>query len=1030
MRKREFLLYIMLLCSMQFLQAQSRIITGTVTAAEDGIKLPGVNVAVKGTTIGAITQMEGVYRIEVPQNASSLVFSFVGMKQQEIPVGDKTIIDVILETDAVGIEEVMVVAYSTVKRGDFTGSAQIVDGDKLLVPGAESLEKSLSGKVSGVRVSSSTGDPGSSGEIQIRGIGSINGSTTPLYVIDGIPVESGNFGHYQKSSNIMSTLNSEDILSLTVLKDAAAASLYGSRAANGVVIITTKKGLSGKTKFEFKANTGWASMATNSYEVMSGPEYHKYEQKALENWAKSLYGLLPGQDYYGNADTLAYYQGDIDYYKSAYSSTIDSTVNTNWRDVVYRQAKQSDYQLSAAGGTDKTQFYLGGGYSDYEGIINGSSFKRFTGRMNLNHNANNWLKFSLNQMLSYTNQKGYRDQTDQAQGIGTTSPLGTLLQANPTAPKYDENGNRYPESMFGYIGHPEDFLDGKSQFVDTKTYRSLTNGSVQVNFTPELSFKSSLGLDWIQAQNQEFWSPDSYDGEALGGLGERDLYTIANITSSNLLTYNKTFNEVHNFSAIFGFESNSIQQAYLQATATNYSNSKLPELASGQANSVTSEISTSTLLSYFGNLNYDYNDKYYLTGSIRTDGSSRLGIENRWANFWSASAAWRFGKESFLENSGVISDGKLRFSYGTNGNLPPFYYTHLALYSFSGGYGDNSAIFVDSPGNAKLGWEKSNNMNVGLDLTFFKRFGLVVEYYNKLTDDLLLNVPISYLTGFGETWQNSGSIKNNGVEVEFHSVNITSPAGFKWRTDFTLTTQKSTVESLPDGEDIIAGDGNLYKYSEGEDLYSFYLPTWVGVDPQTGYGYFLRDPSLPDSPANRVRRYSDAQRSIVAKAYPDLIGGLNNSVSFKGLELDFLFTYQFGGNLFDYPGYFMHSDGFRAGIFNSAKDVEGNYWTKPGDIVDNPMPNYDDSNRPDRWSTRFIKSTDFVRLKEITLGYDLPSVLVDRMHVENIKVYAKGTNVWMWSKTKDIDPEVTLNGYRTVDTPLSRVWTLGVNLSF
>jgi TonB-linked SusC/RagA family outer membrane protein len=1030
MRKIEILFYTLLLCSTQFLQAQTRLITGTVTAAEDGLTLPGVNVTVKGTVIGAITQLEGIYRIDVPQNATTLVFSFIGMKTQEVPIGDRTTINVVLETDAVGIEEVMVVAYSTVKRGDFTGSAQIVDGDRLLVPGAESLEKSLSGKVSGVRVSSISGDPGSSGEIQIRGIGSINGSTTPLYVIDGIPVESGNFGHYAKSSNIMSTINPEDILNLTVLKDAAAASLYGSRAANGVVIITTKKGVSGKTKFEFKANTGWASMATNSFELMTGPQYHRYEQLALENWAKGLYGLLPGQENYGNADTLATYQGDIDYYKSAYSSTVDSTVNTNWRDIIYRQAKQTEYQLSAAGGTEKTQFYIGGGYSDYEGIINGSSFNRFTGRMNLNHSANKWLKLSLNEMLSFTNQKGYQDQTNQAQGIGSASPLGVLLEANPTAPKYDENGNRYDQAMFGYMGHPEDFIDGKSQFVDSKTYRSLTNGSAQVNFTPDLSFKSTLGIDWVQAQNLNYWSPTSWDGQAVNGLGERDLYTITDLTSSNILTYNKTFNDVHNFSAILGFESNSVQQAYLQATATNYSNSKLPELASGQANSVTSEISTGTLLSYFGSLNYIFSEKYYLTGSLRSDGSSRLGIDNRWANFWSASAAWRFGKESFLENSSLITDGKIRFSYGTNGNLPPNYYTHMALYNFSGGYGENSAIFVDNPGNAKLGWEKSNNMNLGLDLTIFKRFGFVVEYYKKLTEDLLLNVPISYLTGFGDTWKNTGSIKNNGVEVEFHSVNIASPSGFKWRTDFTLTTQKSVVVSLPNNEDIIAGDGNLYKYSVNKDLYSFYLPTWVGVDSQTGYGYFLRDPALPDSPENRVRRYADAQRSIVAKAYPDFIGGMNNSISFKGFQLDFLFTYSFGGNLFDYPGYFMHHDGFRCGIFNLAKDVEGNYWTKPGDVVDNPMPNYDDSNRPDRWSTRFIKSTDFVRLKEITLGYDLPSAFVKKMSVENIKIYAKGTNAWLWSKTKGIDPEVTLNGYRTVDTPLSKIWTIGANLSF
>jgi TonB-linked SusC/RagA family outer membrane protein len=608
-------------------------------------------------------------------------------------------------------------------------------------------------------------------------------------------------------------------------------------------------------------------------------------------------------------------------------------------------------------------------------------------------------------------------------------PLGILYSANPTAPKYDENGERYDAAHFSFRGHPEDLLNGEEQFVRTNTYRSLTNGSVDIKITDYLSFKSTAGLDWVQSENFEYWGPNSVDGESTNGRGEYRVFTNVDLTSSNVLNFNNSFGE-HNLSAILGTEVTATTLKWLYSQVINYSNDKLPELGNGQPDDASSYIRHSNLLSYFSNVSYNFANKYYLSGSVRTDGSSRLGIDNRWATFWSASASWRFTGESFLENSTVLTDGKVRFSYGTNGNLPPFWYEHLPLYSFSGGYGENPAIFVDQPGNSELGWEISNNMNVGVDLNLFGRFGIVVEYYDKLSEGLLLDRPITYLTGFESTWQNVGSLKNNGLEVELHTVNIASPGGFTWRTDFTMTTQKSIVNELPGGEDLITGDGNLFIYRENEDVYSFYLPTWLGVDSETGYAYFAIDPNAPDTPENRTRSYFEAGRSVVGKAYPDVIGGLNNSISYKGFSLDFLFTYSFGGSMFDYPGYFSHHDGLRCGQFNLAKDVEGNYWTKPGDEVDNPMPNYYDPNRPDRWSTRHLLSTDFIRLKELKIGYSLPSSFLNRIYVDNLEVYLKGTNLWLWSEVKNVDPEVTLNGYRTVDTPLARMISVGVNLGF
>ncbi len=1029
MKKLTLLIAFMSICSLQFLLAQSREITGVISTAQDNSPLPGATITVKGTTIGAISRPDGKYSIDVPENYNVLVFNFIGMKAKEVEIGDRTQIDVALELDAVGLDEVMVVAYNTIKRADFTGSAQIVDGDELQVPGMESIDKSLAGKVSGVRVTSTTGDPGSSGEIQIRGIGSINGSTSPLYVIDGIPMMSGDFGHYGRNSNILSTLNPDDISNITILKDAAAASLYGSRAANGVVIITTKQGKSGETKFDFKASHGWSSMASNSFEMMSGPEYHQYEQLAIENYIKGFYGLLPGGANYGNADSLAAYRPEINSYKEAWSSTIDSTVNTDWRDVIYRMGQQKDYQLSASGGNDKTRFYLGGGYSDIEGIVANSDFKRYSGRLNLSNKATDWLDLNLNQMLSYTRHNGYRDQSDQAQGIGHSQPLGILFAANPTAPKYDENGETYPGAHFSYRGHPEELLKGDDRFVRTNTSRSITNGGIDAKITDFLSFKSTLGLDWVQAENFEYWGPNSIDGASTDGRGEYRIYTNTDLTSSNVLNFTKDFGN-HNLSAIAGTEISATTEKFIYSQVIKYSNEKLTELGNGQPDDASSYVSNSNLISYFSNVSYNYDDRYYLSGSIRTDGSSRLGVDNRWATFWSGSASWRFSKESFLENSNLLTDGKLRFSYGTNGNLPPFWYEHLPLYAFDGGYGEDPAIYVDQPGNVSLGWEKSNNMNIGLDINLVGRFGIVMEYYNKLTEGLLLDRPITYLTGFESTWQNVGSIKNNGLEVEFHSVNIASPSGFTWRTDLTFANQKSIVMELPDNEDLITGDGDLFIYREGEEMYSFYLPTWLGVDPETGYGYFKINPDLPDSPDNRTRSYFEAGRSIVEKAYPDILGGFTNNFSYKGLKVNLMFTYSFGGNMFDYPGYFSHHDGLRVGVFNLAKDVENNYWTRPGDEVDNPMPNAYDPNRPDSWSTRHILSTDYVRLKELKIGYTLPVSVSNRLYADNLEVYLKGTNLWMWTREKDIDPEVTLNGYRTVDTPSARMITVGVNLGF
>jgi TonB-linked SusC/RagA family outer membrane protein len=1031
---KKLLLLVVALCIGGItLFAQTKQISGKVTSSDDGLPIPGVSVAVKGTTTGTVTNVNGDYNLVVPNSAEILFFSFVGMKTQEIQITG-TELNVALKPDIIGVDEVLVVAYGTSKRSSFTGSAQTVKSDELVgTSTSESIDKMLSGKVSGVRVSSTTGAPGAAGEVQIRGIGSINASTTPLYVIDGIPLETGTYGYTGFSTDLLSTLNPEDVESLTILKDAAAASLYGSRAANGVVLITTKKGKSGKTKFNFKATFGSSKTAMDKvYQPMSSEQYLDYVNDALIGAYLYWYepGLYPDDPGYQDPEVLAraieYAAEDPDEGRWGIASP---SANTNWRDVIYKTGKTMDYQFSASGGSDKTTFYTGIGYNKIDGIIIGSDFERYSGRLNLNHKANNWLDIGIKQMIAHTNQNGYGDQTDQEQGIAYMSPLSMIFSMNPTQPVYNDDGTPNLDAGMGNVKNPLIALIGTGESTDQtyqlQRYRSLTNAFVNMQVLPDLAIRSTFGLDYSDSKTFIWWAPESVDGEAYGGLGDHLTYTTIVKNASFIANYNKVI-EKHNIQALGGYEVEGSTFRQLQASSENYSTYKLPELSNGQPLSTGSELSSSNLMSVIGNVNYNFDNKYYASASIRTDGSSRLGANNRWGTFWSASASWRISQEKFLADVEWMTDLKLRASYGTNGTLPIDYYAHQGLYAFDSGYGAESAIFIKQPENTNLSWERSNNMNFGIDIGLFDRLTTTIEYYNKKSRDLLMEVPLSYLTGFETSWQNIGELTNNGVEIEIHSNNFLSKE-FTWTTDFNFTTINSIVDKLPGGKDILNGDGGMYLLREGESISTFYLPTWVGVNPDNGMAQFYLDPENSDE----LTYYRNlAKQEIQGKAVPDFMGGLTNTITYKAFELSFLFTYQMGGSLFDYPGYFFHHHGVRLGSFNVAKDVENNWWKQPGDIVDNPRPVAWSSDRPDRWSSRHVLSTDHIRLKDISLTYTLPKNIANKLYMSNIQIFANGNNLWTLAKEDTIEPEVTLNGYRTVDTPITKNFLFGVNVEF
>lgn len=992
--------------------------------------LPGANVQVKGTTTGTATDFDGNFTLNVPANAATLVFSSIGYQTVEMPVQD--VVNVTLVPDTKQIDEVIVTAYGVSKKGSITGAISKVSSESITKGNTESLDKSLAGKVAGVRISSTTGNPGAAGEVNVRGVGSINASTQPLYIVDGIALQTGNFGHSEMSQNALASINPSDIENISVLKDAAASSLYGSRAANGVIVITTKRGKEGKTTFNLKSSYGLNTMAVgDAFNMMSGPEYIAYVHQGLKGYYLNLQkALYPRQVNFANQAS----------YEAAAQAFADANVggevqdldgNTNWKKEVFQLSKTQEHQLSIAGGNEKTSFYTSFGLSKNEGLVKNSSFDRFAGMVNLDHKANKYLKIGVSESISTTEQKGFRDQSDQGQGIGTSSPLGIIFESDPTAPVHLPDGSYNHNVGFGKSPSPDEAFGGEMTFLKGSTYRNITNTYAQLDLFEGFFIKSTLGIDWLYQKTFEFWHPESLDGESLGGLGYQLIANNTAITSSTIANYNKTINEKHNFTGLLGFETSQTNLEVTSASANQYSTGKLPELSNGKPKDVSSSVDKTDLLSYFGRVEYNFDSKYYASGSLRTDGSSRLGADKRYASFYSVSASWRINKETFMENIDWLNELKLRASYGTNGTLPATRYGHLGLFTMSGSYNNESAIYVAQPENKELSWEMSKNLNVGLDVNVFKRFAFSIEYFTKYTSDLLLDVPSSYTTGFGSSIQNLGEISNNGIEVEAHTVNIDNN-GFKWNTDLTFGYLKTNVEKLPGGQDIISGDGNLYMYSEGKDMYSFYLPKWHGVNPEDGLGYFYIDPSKPATADNLTYVYAEAQRGVVSKAIPDVTGGISNTFSYKGLELSFLITYQLGGNMFDYPGYFSHHDGVRFGSFNLAEDVAGNYWTQPGDVVDNPRPIYANSVRSDRWSTRHIHSTDHIRLKEVSLSYTIPNKLISNLGLSNVNIFAKATNLsmlWMKDKMK-FDPEMPLNGYRTVDVPPYKTIMVGLSLSF
>nr|MDE7074988.1 TonB-dependent receptor [Odoribacter sp.] len=787
-----------------------------------GERLPGVSVQVKGTQTGVATDIDGNFELRLPDTKGVvLIFSFVGMKTKELAVpANGSPMEVVLEDDQEQLEEVIVTGYGTFKKSAYAGSASTVKTQALKDVPAVSFSQVLQGAAPGVQINSGSGQPGASTSINIRGMGSFNASNSPLYVIDGVPMISGNVSALDSDSgfDIMSTLSTSDIENITVIKDAAAAALYGSRAANGVILITTKQGQKGKPVFNFKADWGFSDFAMEFRPTIGGVERREMIYNALKN-GEMLYEEA------NEEEATAYADEEIDAY-----APIPWCGYTDWRDVMFKKGSHQTYELSAAGGTDKLKYYSSLSYFKQEGIVASSGLERISGRLNVDYKATDKLTLGAKILFSNVNQDVY------SEGTSYTSPFYAVINCVvPSDPVYNEDGTWNRDFIRNDDRNPK--LANEYNFRREYITRSFNTLYGSYDIFKELNFKTTLSYDYSLTKGNRWYDPRTSDGEDYNGALERSMYERRKMVWSNVLSYQKTFNDLHNLDALVGYEIDDQSRDYLMAYVKNFARPDKPEISNGvKLDNAGGSKNGTRLVSYISRLNYNYDNRYYLGASYRMDGSSRLHRDNRWGSFWSVSGAWKIASESFMEPlSDWWNDLKLRVSYGVNGTLPSDYYGYMGLSSLTSNYDDEPGMSQSQLENLDLSWETNYNFNLGVDLGFWNRLNVTLEYYVRTTKDLLMDRPISMTTGFNSYLMNIGEVRNQGVELDIRSVNFNTD-NFNWTTSFNLGHNKNKILRLDGQQTEIISGTQIRKV--GMPYRTFYLIEFAGIDPANGEPLF------------------------------------------------------------------------------------------------------------------------------------------------------------------------------------------------
>jgi TonB-dependent starch-binding outer membrane protein SusC len=1002
--KRSITLFVMMFSVSLGISFSQQKISGKVTSAADKEPLPGVNVFIKGTTTGIVTNADGVYTFEVPQDATTLVFSFIGMKTQEIAIAGQSVINVELETESRNLEEIVVVGYGTAIKSDLTGSISKVSGDDLQKVPSSTFESTLQGKTSGVLMTSTTGKLGEAFNIRVRGTNSITASNQPLYVVDGMIISSDDFGiNTNQPMNPLITLDPNDIESIQVLKDASAAAIYGSRGANGVVIITTKTGRKGdKSSVDFGYSFS-TRQPTHKIEMLNATEYIELISEAIENvdfWGDGNYG--PGD---GERFIRENYFYDRD------------TADTDWQDLAFKDhAFSHEAYLNVKGGSEKSTYFAGVSYSDQEGILIKNNLKRINGRLNFDHTVSKY--FDVSAKINYAQTTLDRVSNDNA----FATPMQMIAQA-PITPAYlEEDGDPNPYTIYF-----NSLLAAKYNKSQVNTSRAIASFNSRLHFIPKvLTLTSQVGIENFAQREEERQSPKTDDGQPAGKGSYRNVQNV-NMTADNYLTFKKIFSEVHDFTAIAGISYQEIKYTSGSIQAKTFPNDDFEDLAGASENSFFSSLNrTTTYLSYFARGNYKLNNKYLLEASLRRDGSSRFGSDSRFGNFYAISGGWIVSNESFMENLPYVSFLKPRVSYGETGNagIPDFGYMNLVDAKH---YTDKTGFYAFQIGKSDLHWEKTVQLDLGLDFGFINnRISGEIDYYQKNTSDMLLKRSVPMTTGYTGLFENVGTMKNSGIEFVLNATPVSR--GFVWNINFNITFNKNEVTKLIEP---ITYEQN--RVEEGQSIGFFYMPEYAGVDPDNGDALYYT------ATGTTTNDYAEAEFRNVGSPHPDYFGGLSNSFSYKGFDLTVFFQFVQGNKIYRMQG--IYSSNNAGWLDNQTKD-QLDRWQKPGDITDVPQARYGYSNG-DRTSSRYLEDGGYLRLKDVTLSYNLPTSVTEKLFVQNMRVYVSGLNLLTFTKFEGWDPEVTRTGTRRsqsalnvqqgveyYSTPQEKGFTFGVNVTF
>jgi TonB-dependent starch-binding outer membrane protein SusC len=996
--KKILLVYFSVCLTLATAMAQDREVSGRVTAADDGSPLPGVNVVIKGTTMGAVTDSDGRYRLSVPGTGVTLVFSFIGYSNLEAEVSTRSVIDVQLETDITQLSEVVVVGYGTQLKQDLTGNVVKVGGDVIQNLPVTSFEQAMQGRASGVLITSQNGKVGQGINIRIRGSSSISAGNEPLYVVDGMIINTDNLSDNGAATNALADLNFNDIQSIEILKDASAAAIYGSRGANGVVMITTKRGKNGKTNFSANFQYG-SSKPTGHREWLNSEEYVELFREAAYNndLSDGIDPINNTGDYSGS--WLEYAEDELDFLSGNYDPDFSwrnsaTRVNTDWEKQAFQKANLTSFDLTASGGNEKTTFYFSGGYSDQDGILLGNSFKRLSGRLNLDHKATSKLSFGLNVAISKTSNNRLSNDND------FSTPLQMVAQA-PITPVRDKEGNFFDDalnpSMFYY---PATVERVNSTFL-TEVFRNVVSTNVTYKITDNLSVKGEYGFDLLTQQQDRYWNNLTQNGRgAVNGYGQSRWNQLFNYTTRALILYNKQFNE-HTVDFTGGFEFQGKTYDVVDAQSQNFPLVQLTKLASAAEPIISSSnLEEENFLSYFGRANYKFKNRYLVGLSGRVDASSKFGPDNKHGFFPAGSLGWIINQEGFMSSVEAVSFLKLRASYGITGNAAIPNYRYLAQYSGIS-YGGNSGLAPTQIPNPDLSWEKTAQFDIGIDFGFFNdKLTGEIDYYNKQTSGLLLDKPVPSTSGVTSIFKNIGDLENKGFEVVLNYA-IIKTGDLSVSVGGNFANNKNKILKL-DGEQTRIDPGSsryINVVMVGQPIGTFYGPEFAGVDPANGDALWYVNDGDHTATTNSV---SNAKRIVLGNPTPTSVYGFNVNASYKGFDLSILLQGVAGNKIYNAAGGFMSANGRYED--NQTRD-QLKRWQKPGDITDVPQARLYTNNGAQA-SSRFLQDGSYLRLKTLTLGYNLSQGLVSRLSLTSLRLYVSGQNLLTFTKYTGWDPEV------------------------